>query len=278
MDLYLVDGTYELFRAHFGYPSRKSKDGVEVGATKGYINHLLTLRKKYEYLCVSFDHTVESFRNKLFEGYKSSVGIDKKILNQFNLAEEVTKLLGIKLLSMTKYEADDGIASVCKIFSGQKNINIVIGSLDKDLMQCIQGNKVIMYSTRYKSYIRESDVIEKYGIKPKQVPDFLAIVGDNADGYPGMKGIGEKTASQLLNMYKNIDEIYLNRVKWSKKIRAGERHSETIGNNFKLLKLYKDLSTLKTDVKVSEDLNSYKVKNINKKGLQIFSDKYSLNL
>ena len=278
MDLYLVDGTYELFRAHFGYPSKKSKDGVEVGATKGYINHLLTLKKKYEYLCVSFDHTVESFRNKLFEGYKSSVGIDKEILNQFKLAEEVTKLLGIKLLSMTKYEADDGIASVCKIFSSQKNVNIVIGSLDKDLMQCIHGNKVIMYSTRYKSYIRERDVIEKYGIKPKQIPDFLAIVGDNADGYLGMKGIGEKTASQLLNMHKNIDEIYSNRDKWSKKIRSGERHSETIGNNFKLLKLYKELSTLKTDVKVSDDLSSYKVKNINKRGLQIFSDKYSLNL
>jgi 5'-3' exonuclease len=278
MDLYLVDGTYELFRAHFGYPSKKSKDGVEVGATKGYINHLLTLKKKYEYLCVSFDHTVESFRNKLFEGYKSSVGIDKEILNQFKLAEEVTKLLGIKLLSMTKYEADDGIASVCKIFSSQKNVNIVIGSLDKDLMQCIHGNKVIMYSTRYKSYIRERDVIEKYGIKPKQIPDFLAIVGDNADGYPGMKGIGEKTASQLLNMHKNIDEIYSNRDKWSKKIRSGERHSETIGNNFKLLKLYKELSTLKTDVKVSDDLSSYKVKNINKRRLQIFSDKYSLNL
>ncbi len=278
MDLYLVDGTYELFRAHFGYPSRKSKDGLEIGATKGYINHLLTLRKKYEFLCVSFDHTVESFRNKLFEGYKSSVGIDKEILNQFKLAEEVTKLLGIKLLSMTKYEADDGIASVCKIFSSQKNVNIVIGSLDKDLMQCIHGNKVIMYSTRYKSYIRERDVFEKYGIKPKQIPDFLAIVGDNADGYPGMKGIGEKTASQLLNMHKNIDEIYSNRDKWSKKIRSGERHSETIGNNFKLLKLYKELSTLKTDVKVSDDLSSYKVKNINKRGLQIFSDKYSLNL
>ena len=278
MDLYLVDGTYELFRAHFGYPSRKSKDGLEVGATKGYINHLLALRKKYEYLCVSFDHTIESFRNKLFEGYKSSVGIDKEILNQFKLAEEVTKLLGIKLLSMTKYEADDGIASVCKIFSSQKNVNIVIGSLDKDLMQCIHGNKVIMYSTRYKSYIRERDVFEKYGIKPKQIPDFLAIVGDNADGYPGMKGIGEKTASQLLNMHKNIDEIYSNRDKWSKKIRSGERHSETIGNNFKLLKLYKELSTLKTDVKVSDDLSSYKVKNINKRGLQIFSDKYSLNL
>ena len=278
MDLYLVDGTYELFRAHFGYPSRKSKDGIEVGATKGYINHLITLRKKYEHLCVSFDHTVESFRNKLFDGYKSSDGIDKEILNQFKLAEEVTELLGIKLLSMTKYEADDGIASVCRVFSGQKNVNIVIGSLDKDLMQCINGNKVVMYSTRYKSYINEKDVIEKYGIKPNQIPDFLAIVGDNADGYPGMKGMGEKTASQLLNMYKNIDDIYMNRNKWSKKIRAGERHSETIEKNFKSLKLYKELSTLKTDVKVSSELSSYKIKKINNKRLKNFSEKYSLNI
>ena len=126
MEFYIVDGTYELFRSHFGYPSRISPDGIEVGALKGYITHLNSLKKEYKYLCVAFDSTVESFRNELYQGYKSSNDMDPDILNQFPLAEEVTKLLGITLLSMKKYEADDGIASVCEQFS-DKNIKIIIG-------------------------------------------------------------------------------------------------------------------------------------------------------
>ena len=136
MDLYIVDGTYELFRAHFGYPSRKSNKGQEVGALKGYINHLQSLRKNNHYLCVSFDSTVESFRNKLFSEYKSSNHIDPEILQQFSLAEEVTELLGITLLSMKEYEADDGIATVCTLFENEFN-KIIIGSLDKELRPCV---------------------------------------------------------------------------------------------------------------------------------------------
>ena len=159
MDLYIVDGTYELFRAHFGYPSRKSNEGKEVGALKGYINHLLSLRKNNNYLCVSFDSTVESFRNKLFTEYKSSNHIDPEILQQFSLAEEVTELLGITLLSKKEYEADDGIASVCSLFGNEFN-KIIIGSLDKDLMQCVKKDKIIMYSTRYKNFTNENGVFE----------------------------------------------------------------------------------------------------------------------
>jgi len=277
MEIYLVDGTYELFRAHFGYPSRKTKKGKEVGALKGYINHLQSLRKKYEYIGVAFDSKEESFRNEIYNDYKSSRNIDKEILDQFPLAEKVTELLGLTLLSMDHYEADDAIASVCEFFKND-NVKIIIGSLDKDLMQCLSVENIVMYSTRYKSFITRDDVYKKFGVYPHQIPDFLALVGDNADGYPGMKGIGEKTASQLLNMYKNIDEVYKNREKWSKKIRSGEKHSETIGNNFNLLKQYKELSTLKTDVKVSSEINSYKIKKVNNKELQNFSKKYSLNL
>ena len=277
MEIYLVDGTYELFRAHFGYPSRKTKKGKEVGAVKGYINHLQSLKENYEYIGVAFDSKVESFRNEIYSDYKSSKNIDNEILDQFPLAEKVTELLGLTLLSMDYYEADDAIASVCEFFKND-NVKIIIGSLDKDLMQCLSVENIVMYSTRYKSFITRDDVYKKFGVYPHQIPDFLALVGDNADGYPGMKGIGEKTASQLLNMYKNIDEVYKNREKWSKKIRSGEKHSETIGNNFKLLKQYKELSTLKTDVKVSNEINSYKIKKVNNKELQNFSKKYSLNL
>ena len=277
MDLYIVDGTYELFRAHFGYPSRKSNAGKEVGALKGYINHLQSLRKNNNHLCVSFDSTVESFRNQLFTEYKSSNHIDPEILQQFPLAEEVTELLGITLLSMKEYEADDGIASVCSLFENEFN-KIIIGSLDKDLMQCVKKDKIIMYSTRYKNFTNENGVFEKFGVSPEQIPDFLALIGDSSDGIPGMKGIGQKTAAELLQKYKNIEAIYENIEIWKSKLRGGVRHSETISENYKLLQLFKDLTTLRTDVEVPKKTGDYLTKDINIKGLEKFSNNFQLNI
>ena len=277
MNLYVVDGTYELFRAHFGYPSRKSNKGKEVGALKGYINHLQSLKKNNEYLCVAFDSTVESFRNKLFTEYKSSNHIDPEILQQFPLAEEVTELLGITLLSMKEYEADDGIASVCTLFEYEFN-KIIIGSLDKDLMQCVKKDKIIMYSTRYKNFTNENGVFEKFGVSPQQIPDFLALIGDSSDGIPGMKGIGHKTAAELLQKYKNIEEIYENIEIWKTELRGGVRHSETINANFKLLQLFKDLTTLRTDVEVPKKTGDYRTKDLKIKDLENFSNNFQLNI
>ena len=277
MNLYVVDGTYELFRAHFGYPSRKSDKGKEVGALKGYINHLQSLKKNNEYLCVAFDSTVESFRNKLFTEYKSSNHIDPEILQQFPLAEEVTELLGITLLSMKEYEADDGIASVCTLFENEFN-KIIIGSLDKDLMQCVKKDKIIMYSTRYKNFTNENEVFEKFGVSPQQIPDFLALIGDSSDGIPGMQGIGQKTAAELLQKYKNIEEIYENIEIWKTELRGGVRHSETINANFKLLQLFKDLTTLRTDVEVPKKTGDYRTKDVKIKDLENFSNNYQLNI
>ena len=277
MNLYVVDGTYELFRAHFGYPSRKSDKGKEVGALKGYINHLQSLKKNNEYLCVAFDSTVESFRNKLFTEYKSSNHIDSEILQQFPLAEEVTELLGITLLSMKEYEADDGIASVCTLFENEFN-KIIIGSLDKDLMQCVKKDKIIMYSTRYKNFTNENGVFEKFGVSPQQIPDFLALIGDSSDGIPGMKGIGQKTAAELLQKYKNIEEIYENIEIWKTELRGGVRHSDTINTNFKLLQLFKDLTTLRTDVEVPKKTGDYRTKDLKIKDLENFSNNFQLNI
>ena len=277
MNLYVVDGTYELFRAHFGYPSRKSDKGKEVGALKGYINHLQSLKKNNEYLCVAFDSTVESFRNKLFTEYKSSNHIDPEILQQFPLAEEVTELLGITLLSMKEYEADDGIASVCTLFENEFN-KIIIGSQDKDLMQCVKKDKIIMYSTRYKNFTNENGVFEKFGVSPQQIPDFLALIGDSSDGIPGMKGIGQKTAAELLQKYKNIEEIYENIEIWKTELRGGVRHSETINANFKLLQLFKDLTTLRTDVEVPKKTGDYRTKELKIKDLENFSNNFQLNI
>ena len=277
MEIYIVDGTYELFRAHFGYPSRKTKKGKEVGALKGYINHLQSLKKNYEYLGVAFDSKVESFRNEIFKDYKSSKNIDKDILEQFSLAEEATKLLGITLLSMDQYEADDAIASVCSVFKN-KNIKIIIGSLDKDLMQCLSNENIVMYSTRFKSFTAKQDVYEKFGVFPNQIPDFLALVGDSSDGIPGMKGVGEKTAALLLQKYENIENIYKNLSEWKLIVRGGERHSNTIYENYELLKLFKDLTTLRIDVNVPSNLKDYSLSEINKSNLSKFSNKYQLNI
>ena len=277
MDFYIVDGTYELFRAHFGYPSRKTDKGKEVGALKGYINHLQSLKKNYEYLGVAFDSKVESFRNEIFKDYKSSKDIDEDILGQFSLAEKATELLGITLLSMDRYEADDAIASVCSVFKN-KNINIIIGSLDKDLMQCLSNDNIVMYSTRFKTFTAKQDVYEKFGVYPNQIPDFLALVGDPSDGIPGMKGIGEKTAALLLQRYENIENIYKNLSEWKLIIRGGERHSNTICRNYELLKLFKDLTTLRSDVAVPNNIKDYSLSEINRNNLSKFSDKYKLNI
>ena len=277
MEIYIVDGTYELFRAHFGYPSRKTKEGKEVGALKGYINHLQSLKKNYDYLGVAFDSKVESFRNDIFKEYKSSRGIDKDILGQFSLAEKATELLGITLLSMDQYEADDAIASVCSVFKN-KNIKIIIGSLDKDLMQCLSSENIVMYSTRYKTFTKKQDVYEKFGVYPKQIPDFLALVGDSSDGIPGMKGIGEKTAALLLQKYENIENIYKNLNEWKINFKGGARHSNTIYENYELLKLFKDLTTLRSDVKVPSSIKDYSLSDINIDDLSKFSDRYQLNI
>ena len=277
MEIYIVDGTYELFRAHFGYPSRKTERGKEVGALKGYINHLQSLKKNYEYLGVAFDSKVESFRNEIFKDYKSSKDIDKDILGQFSLAEKATELLGITLLSMDQYEADDAIASVCSVFKN-KNIKIIIGSLDKDLMQCLSNENVVMYSTRYKTFTEKQDVYKKFGVYPNQIPDFLALVGDSSDGILGMKGIGEKTAALLLQKYENIEIIYKNISEWKSIFRGWERHSNTIYNNYELLKLFKDLTTLRRDVVVPNNIKDYSLSEINKSNLSKFSDRYQLNI
>ena len=277
MEIYIVDGTYELFRAHFGYPSRRTKKGKEVGALKGYINHLQSLKKNYEYLGVAFDSKVESFRNEIFKDYKSSKDIDEDILGQFSLAEKATELLGITLLSMNQYEADDAIASVCSVFKN-KNIKIIIGSLDKDLMQCLSNENVVMYSTRYKTFTEKQDVYKKFGVYPNQIPDFLALVGDSSDGIPGMKGIGEKTAALLLQEYENIENIYKNISEWKSIFRGGERNSNTIYNNYELLELFKDLTTLRRDVVVPNNIKDYSLSEINKSNLSKFSDRYQLNI
>src|SRR5512143_743903 len=210
MKIHLVDGTYELFRNHFGAPPRKSPDGREVGATLGLLRSMLMLLTSpgVTHVGVAFDHVIESFRNDLYAGYKTGEGVDPNLLAQFSLAEEAVSALGLVVWSMVEFEADDAIASAVKKFKKSKSVEqIVIGSPDKDLAQLVSGNRIVCWDRRRELIIEEAGVIEKFGVSPESIPDWLAVVGDSADGYPGIPGWGAKSASTVLSQYRQLEQV-----------------------------------------------------------------------
>ena len=200
MKIHLVDGTYELFRAHFGAPPKKAPDGMEVGATLGLIRSLMLLLSDPEvtHVAVAFDHVIESFRNKMYAGYKSSEGVDPILLAQFPLAEKAVSALGLVVWPMVKFEADDAIATAVARFKVKSVEQIVICSVDKDLTQMVDGDRVVCWDRRREIILDEKGVVEKFGVSPELIPDYLALVGDSADGYPGIKGWGATSTSTVL--------------------------------------------------------------------------------
>ena len=261
MKIHLVDGTYELFRAHFGAPPKKSASGQEVGATLGLLRSMLLLLSDPEvtHVAVAFDHVIESFRNKLYAGYKSSTGVEPVILNQFPLAEAAVKALGLVIWPQVNYEADDVIATAAAKFKKLKSVEqIVICSVDKDLTQMVDGVRVICWDRRREIVLDENGVTDKFGVPPESIPDFLALVGDSADGYPGIQGWGEKSTATVLAKYKHIENI----PKDPKKLGLGLGRSttllENLRNNYQDALLFRELSTLRTDVPFKENLNDLK--------------------
>ncbi|HMV29223.1 MAG TPA: 5'-3' exonuclease H3TH domain-containing protein [Anaerolineales bacterium] len=261
MKIHLVDGTYELFRAHFGAPPKKSKSGQEVGATLGMIRSMLLLLSDPEvtHVAVAFDHVIESFRNKMYKGYKSSEGVDPVILNQFPVAEAAIKALGLVTWPMVKYEADDAIATAVAKFKKVKSVEqIVICSVDKDLTQMVDGDRVICWDRRREILLNEKGVVEKFGVSPESIPDFLALVGDSADGYPGIQGWGEKSTSAVLAKYKHIEAIPEDPNKIPLGLGRATTLLENLQSNYKDALLFRELSTLRTDVPLKETLADLK--------------------
>ena len=261
MKIHLVDGTYELFRAHFGAPPKKSQSGQEVGATLGMLRSMLLLLSDPEvtHVAVAFDHVIESFRNKMYKGYKSSEGVDPLILNQFPVAEAAIKALGLVTWPMVKFEADDAIATAVAKFKKVKSVEqIVICSVDKDLTQMVDGDRVICWDRRREITLNEKGVIEKFGVSPESIPDFLALVGDSADGYPGIQGWGEKSTSTVLAKYKHIESIPKDPNKIPLGLGRATTLLENLQNNYKDALLFRDLSTLRTDVPLKETLADLK--------------------
>ena len=257
MKIHLIDGTYELFRNHFGAPPKKSARGMEVGATLGLMRSLLMLLQSpgVTHVGVAFDHVIESFRNKLYLGYKTSEGVDPVLLAQFPLAEKAVSALGVVVWPMVKFEADDAIATATERFKKVKDVEqILVCSPDKDLSQLVDGNRIVCWDRRREIIIDEKGVVEKFGVMPESIPDYLALVGDSADGYPGIQGWGAKSTSVVLANFKHIEAIPTD----PKKLPLGLGRATTLvanlQQNYKDALLFRELSTLRKDVPLKESL------------------------
>ena len=264
MNIHLVDGTYELFRNHFGAPPKKAPDGREVGATLGLLRSLLMLLTSpgVTHVGVAFDHVIESFRNDLYTGYKTGEGVDPNLLAQFPLAEEAVSALGVVVWPMVEFEADDALGTAARRFKKAKSVEqILICSPDKDLAQLVEGKKVVCWDRRREIIIDEAGVVEKYGVSPASMPDWLALVGDSADGYPGIPGWGAKSASVVLAHYKHMEAIPADPGTWKVTgISAGRATSlaQSLSQRREEASLYKNLATVREDVPMKEKLSDLK--------------------
>jgi 5'-3' exonuclease len=260
MKIHLVDGTYELFRNFFGAPPKKAPDGREVGATLGLLRSLLLLLTSPEvtHLACAFDHVIRSFRNDLYPGYKTGEGVDPNLLAQFPLAEKAVSALGVVVWPMVKFEADDALATATTRFKNRKFVDqIVICSPDKDLAQLISGKRIVCWDRRREIVLDEQGVMEKFGVRPRSIPDWLALVGDSADGYPGIPGWGAKSASIVLSKYDHLETIPNDPHKWGLGGRA-ERLAESLSQRHSEAFLFRELATLRDDVPLKEKLEDLK--------------------
>ena len=257
MKIHLVDGTYELFRANFGAPPSSAPDGRPVGAVRGLLQSLLMLLREPDvtHVACAFDHVVESFRNDLFAGYKTGEGIPEDLAGQFGLAEEVVSTLGVVVWPMVEFEADDAIATAVRMWADTPGVDqIVVCSPDKDLAQLVTGDRVVCLDRRRGTVLDEPGVLEKFGVPPSAIPDYLALVGDAADGIPGIPRWGAKSTAPVLRRYRQLDWIPLDSAAWDVKVRGARTMAGNLSERWDDALLYKELATLRFDVPISEDL------------------------
>lgn len=258
MRLDLIDGTYELFRAHYSKrPDQRGAGGRPLKATVGMASSLLALLQDpgrgVTHLAVAFDNPIRSFRNELFAGYKSDLGIDPELRGQFDVAEQAVRALGVTVWSMDRWEADDALASGAEKFKELVE-QVRIHTPDKDLGQCLDGARVVQIDRRQDKLIDEAAMRKARGIGPRSIPDFLALVGDTADGIPGLDGFGEKGAAAILAKFEHLENIPADHRKWSVDVRGAERLSMTLRAHLDKARLYRKLATLVRDVPLPQSL------------------------
>ena len=259
MRLHVVDGTFELYRAHFSRrPERAAADGTNIKATLGVMDSLLSLfndpTEQATHMAVAFDNPIESFRNDIFSGYKTGEGMEPVLGAQMDLVEEAVKALGIVVWSMDRFEADDALATAANRWR-ESVTQVRIMTPDKDLGQCVTGSKIVQVDRIRNRVIDEDGVRTRNGCHPTSIPDWLALVGDSADGIPGVPGFGAKTAAKLLSIYGSIEAIPPNCDDWAVPIRGGPRLAATLNDCLDEARLYRTLATLVTNVPLAENLD-----------------------
>ena len=255
MRVHLVDGTYELFRAYFGAPAAAASDGSEVGATRGILRSLLSLLREdgVSHVACAFDHVIESFRNELFDGYKTSEGVPPELMAQFPLAERAAHALGLVVWPMVEFEADDALATAARRFGMLPEVDqILICTPDKDMAQCVSSSRIVCLDRMRRRILDEPGVVAKFGVSPASIPDWLALVGDNADGIPGVPRWGGKSAAALLDRYGHLEAIPDRETEWKVAVRGAAALAQSLREHREEAKLYRRLATLRTDVPLAE--------------------------
>lgn len=253
MKVHLVDGTYELFRHYFALPSHINEAGREVAATRGVLRSMLSLLGAgATHVAIATDHVVESFRNELWEDYKDGSGIAEDLLSQFELLEDSLRAMGLVVWPMTEYEADDALAAGAAMAAADTRVEqVMICTPDKDLAQCVVGRRVVQYDRRKRLVRDEEGVVKKFGVPPASIPDYLALVGDEADGFPGIPGFGAKTAATVLARYGRVEDIPPRGSEWDVKVRGAERLAATLAEQMDRALLFRRLATLDGNAPVS---------------------------
>src|SRR3954464_15201444 len=252
MNVYLIDGTYELFRHFFAVPSAIDSNGQEIGAVRGVLNSVLSMIERgATHIGVATDHVVESFRNDLYPGYKTSEGVPVQLLSQFPILEEALEAMGVVVWPMVDYEADDALASAASKAAQDDGVTrVLICTPDKDLSQCVVGTRVVQLDRRREILRDEAGVVGRFGVEPESIPDYLAVVGDSADGFPGLPGWGPKSAALTLSQYAHLEDIPKNWREWHASIRKAETLATSLFNAWSDALLFRTLATLRLDVPV----------------------------
>jgi 5'-3' exonuclease len=262
MDVYLVDGTYELFRHFFAVPAAADVNGQEVGAVRGVLMSAVSMIERgATHIGVATDHVVESFRNDLYSGYKTSEGVPEELLSQFPILEEALEAMGVTVWPMVYYEADDALASAAaKAAQDERVGRVFICTPDKDLGQCVVGTRIVQLDRRQNIVRDEGGVTAKFGVPPQSIPEYLAVVGDSADGFPGVSGWGPKAAALVLSQYPHFEAIPKDWRQWHSSIRKARTLSESLFSAWDDALLFRTLATLRLDVPVFDTVEDLRWK------------------
>ncbi|HMK31335.1 MAG TPA: 5'-3' exonuclease H3TH domain-containing protein [Terriglobales bacterium] len=252
MDVHLIDGTYELFRHFFAVPGAVDGGGQEIGAVRGVVASVLSMiASGATHVGVATDHVIESFRNQLYAGYKTSEGVPPALLSQFPVLEEALEAMGVMVWPMVYFEADDALASAAAKAAAHEGLRqVLICTPDKDLSQCVSGTRIVQLDRRRNILRDEAGVVAKFGVRPPSIPDYLAVVGDSADGFPGLAGWGAKAAALTLSQYPHLEDIPKDWRLWHPSIRKARPLSASLFEGWNDALLYRELATLRLDVPV----------------------------